>query len=185
MGLEADDVAFFEEELEHLGLAWGFFWGDGEDVHIAICLAGGVVPGVFEGAGFEGDVEEVPVHGVGFFHGGFYGDVVGLGVFDHFFAAGELLAEFGVAPWGDAFDAGGEGGGGELEADLVVAFSGGSVGDGVCSFFEGDVDHAFGDAGAGDGGAEEVAAFVDGVCLEHGEDVVTGKFFFLVVDVAF
>ncbi len=184
-GLEADDVSFFKEELEVLWFVRGIFRGDGEDVHVAVCLAGGIVPDVFEGAGFEGDVEEVAIHGVGFFHGGFDGDVVGLGVGDHFRAAGELFAEFGVAPWGDDFDVRGEGGGGKFEADLVVAFAGGAVGDGVSTFGEGDFDHSFGDAGACDGGSEEVAAFVEGVGLEHGEDEVACEFFFLVVDVAF
>jgi len=106
------------------------------------------------------------------------------GVGDHFGTAGELLAEFGVAPWGDDLDVRRERGGGKLEADLVVAFAGGAVGDGVGTFLEGDVDHPLGDAGAGDRGAEQVAAFVDGVGLEHREDVVAGELFLLVVDVA-
>jgi len=183
-GLEADDVALFEEDLEHLWFVWGFFWGDGEHIHVAIGLAGGIVPGVFESAGLEGDVEEVAVHGVGLFHGGFDRDVVSLGVFDHFLAARELFAEFYIAPWGYTFDTGGEGCGGEFEAHLVVAFACCSVGDGVGSFLEGDVDHAFGDTWAGDGGAEKVAAFIDSVRLEHGEDVVAGELFLLIVDVA-
>ena len=68
-----------------------------------------------------------------------------------------------------------EAGGAQFKADLVVALSGGTVGDGVRSFLEGDLEHALGDAGTGNGGAQEVAAFVDRVGLEHGKDEVAGE----------
>ncbi len=182
--LEADGVAFFEKNLDVFGLVGGVFGGNGEDIHVGIGWGGGVIPGVFHGSGFEGDVEEVAVHGVGLFHGGLDRDVVGLGVGDHFGSAGEFLAETGVAPRGDAFHIGREGGGGELEADLVVAFSSGTVGDGIGPFGEGDLNHVVGDAGAGDGGAEEVAALVNRASLDHGENVIGGEVFLEVADEA-
>ena len=182
--LEADGVAFFEEDFDVFGFVGGVFGGNGEDIHVGIRRGGGVIPGVFHGSGFEGDVEEVAVHGVGLFHGGLDGDVVGLGIGDHFGTAGELLAETGVAPRGDAFYIGREGGGGELEADLVIALSRGSVGDGIRPLGEGDLDHIVGDAGPGDGGAEEVAALVNGAGLDHGEDVIGGEVFLEIADEA-
>ena len=74
-------------------------------------------------------------------------------------------------------------GGGQFEADLVVAFAGGAVGDGLGLFLAGDVDHALGDEGPGDAGAEEILVFVDGAGLDHGEDEVAGEFLLQVGDV--
>ena len=49
----------------------------------------------------------------------------------------------------------------------------------------GALDEALGDERAGDGGAEEVVALVDGVGLEHREDVVFRELFRQVFDVGF
>ncbi len=182
---QTDGIAFFKKDFDVFCLVRSFFWGNGKDVHVAVFGSGGVIPWVFHSAGFEGDVEEVPIHGVRLFHGSFNRDVVGLGVGDHFGAAGELFAEFCVAPWGDAFDVRREGGSGEFKTDLVVAFSGGAVGDGIGSLGDGDFDHVCGDAGAGDGSAEQVAAFIDRASLDHGEDVVFREVLFEIADVAF
>ena len=76
-----------------------------------------------------------------------------------------------------------EGGGGQLEADLVVALAGGAVGDGGRAFLQGDLDHALGDERARDGRPEEVLAFVDRVGAHHREDEVLGEFGLEVVDV--
>jgi hypothetical protein len=183
--LEADGVAFFEEDFDVFGFVRGVFGGNGEDVHVTHFGDGAIEPGVFQHAAFEADVEEVAVHGVGLLDGSGDGDALLFGIGDHFGATGELGAEVFHAPGGHDFEFGGEGGGGEFEADLVVAFAGGAVGEGVAVFSAGDVDHAFGDDGAGDAGAEEVLAFIDGSGLEHGEDEVAGEFFAEVADDAF
>ncbi len=58
------------------------------------------------------------------------------------------------------------------------------MGDGVGAFLVGDVEHPLGDAGTGDGGAEEIASLVEGVGLEHGVDEIAGEFFPQVADEA-
>ena len=120
-------------------------------------------------------MEEVAIHRIGFLRTGGDGDAVGLGVGDHLGATGEFRAEAGVAPRGDDFDIRREGGGGEFETDLVIAFAGGSVGDGRGSFLTSDLDHALGDEGAGDAGAEEVLSLVDRAGLHHGKNEITGE----------
>ena len=83
-------------------------------------------------------MQEVGVHGIGGFL--FFGEVDGDLVFGavlHEFVAG---IEGPFAPGGDDLDAGVEGVGAELEADLVVAFAGGTVGDGLGTGFCGDFD---------------------------------------------
>lgn len=109
---------------------------------------------------------------------------MGFRVGDHFRTARELLAEFGVAPGSDDLDVRGQGIDGQFKAHLVVPLAGGAVGDGVRSFTDGQVHHVLGNAGARDGGAQQVAAFVKGVGLHHGEDVVGGEVFLEVADEA-
>ena len=58
------------------------------------------------------------------------------------------------------------------------------MGDRVGTFSQGDIEHALGDAGAGDRGAEQVAAFVDRAGLDHREDVVGGEVLLEVADEA-
>ena len=106
-----------------------------------------------------------------------------LAVGDHLGAARELVAEPGVAPGGDDLQFGREAGGGQLEADLVVAFAGGAVGDGLGLFLPGNLNHALGDERAGDAGAQEILALIDRAGLEHGEDEVAGEFLLQVGDV--
>jgi hypothetical protein len=74
---------------------------------------------------------------------------------------------------------------GEFETDLVIALAGGAVGDGVRPSASGDFHLFLGDQRAGDGGAEEIAAFVDGIGAEHGEDEIADELFAQVFDIAF
>lgn len=110
---------------------------------------------------------------------------MGFRVGDHFRAARELLAEFGVAPRGDDLDVGCQGVHGQFKAHLVVALAGGAVGDGVRSFPDGQVHHVLGDAGACYGGAQQVAAFIQSVGLHHRKDVIGGEVFLEVADETF
>ena len=57
------------------------------------------------------------------------------------------------------------------------------MGDEAGLFSLGDLDHALGDEGAGDAGAEEVLAFVNGSRLDHRVDEVGGELFLQIVDV--
>lgn len=179
-------VAFVKVEHDVLGFVRGVFREDGEGGEVvAILHIAGVEPRVFQNAGLIADVQEVAVHGEGLFRARLDGDLFLFAVGDHFGTARELGAETLVTPGGDDLEVRGESGGGELEADLVVAFAGGAVADGGGAFELGDLDHALGDEGAGDGGAQEVLAFIDGPGLHHGEDEVLGEFFLEVVHVDF
>ena len=102
-------------------------------------------------------------------------DVVLGGVCEEVDAALELLQELRVPPWGDGLDCGVKSYSAHLEADLIVALAGGSVGYVLGTFSLGDSDLSFGDQRAGDGGAEQVSALVDGVALHGGEDEVWCK----------
>ena len=103
---------------------------------------------------------------------------------DHLGAAGELVPEPGVAPGGDDLQLRREAGGGQLEPDLVVAFAGGAVGDGLRLFLRGDFDHALGDERPGDAGAQEILALIDCARLDHREDEVARELLLQVDDVA-
>jgi hypothetical protein len=82
----------------------------------------------------------------------------------------ELLNELLLPPGGQRLNGGIQSKGTQLEADLVIPLAGGTVGKPFGSLFLRDLDLALGDDGAGEGGAEEVAAFVLGVGLLKGRE---------------
>ena len=49
-------------------------------------------------------------------------DIVLFTIFNHLLTAGEGLAEISIAPGGEDFKIGGEGGKGELETALIISF---------------------------------------------------------------
>ena len=104
---------------------------------------------------------------------------------DHLGAAGESGAEAFVPPGSDHFQPGREGGGGEFKAHLIVALAGGPMGDGVGPLGPRDLDHAFGDEGPGDAGAEKILSLVDRPRLQHGKNKIAGKLRAEVVDITF
>lgn len=125
-------------------------------------------------------MEEVAIHAVGFGGGGFNVDVVLRTIVDHFSTAIEIPVI--LTPRGDDGYVGFEGEEGELEAYLVVAFTGCAMGDGVGAGFAEHVDVAFSDERACDAGAEEVFTFVDRVGAHGGEDKVFDEFAFEIED---
>jgi NAD(P)-dependent dehydrogenase (short-subunit alcohol dehydrogenase family) len=88
-----------------------------------------------------------------------------------------------VAPRGDDVQVRRERGGGEFEADLVVALAGGAVGDGVGLLGLGDLHHALGDERPRDRGAEEVLALVNRAGAHHRVDEVLRELLLEVIDV--
>jgi hypothetical protein len=56
------------------------------------------------------------------------------------------------------------------------------MGNGVGAGFLGDLNEALGDQWAGNGGAEQVLAFIDRIGAEHGEDEIAHEFFAQVFD---
>ena len=89
-----------------------------------------------------------------------------LGEFQQLGAAGQIP----FPPGRDHLDVGLERVIAQLEAHLVVALAGGAMGDGVGADFFGDLDLLLGDQGPGDGGAQQIDAFIDRIGAEHGED---------------
>ena len=183
LAVDGDAVALAELEFSVLGLVRSVFRGHGELEHGLVRRMEGVHPRILEDAGFERDMEEVAVGGVRLLGAGFDGDLIIGAIGDHLGATGEVLSEFFIAPRGDDLEVRGEGRAGELEADLVIALAGGTVGDGGRAFLTGDLDHALGDERARDGGAEVILAFVDGAGLHHWKDEVAGELSLEVVDV--
>jgi hypothetical protein len=72
---------------------------------------------------------------------------------------------------------------GELEAHLVVALAGRAMGDGIGPGLARDLDLALGDERPGDGGAQEIAALIEGIGAEHGEDEVADEFLAQILDI--
>ena len=95
----------------------------------------------------------------------------------------ECGQEFRVLPGRDDLDLRVEGEIAQLEADLVVALARGAVGDVLRLFRVGDLDLALGDERPRQRGAEQIAALVDGVGLDGGEDVVGDELRLEVLDV--
>jgi hypothetical protein len=117
-------------------------------------------------------VPEILVLAVDAFHRRLDGDVVLGGVIERIAAP----ADRPLAPRRNDAQLGIERHHRQLEAHLVVALAGGAVRDGVGAFEFGDLDQLLGDQRAGEGGAEQVVALVDGASLHRGEDVVGEKF---------
>ena len=144
-------------------------------------LFGGLEPRILQRSALIGDVEQVGVHGEwrAALPLGFDGNAVLSGV-GHQLLPGAQVPD---APRGHHRDVGVEGVGPQLEAHLVVALAGGAVGHRVGADLGGDLHQPLGDEGAGDGGAQQVLALVDGVGPEHGEHEVGGEFLAQILDV--
>ena len=168
-------IPFFEFDFDIFGLVRSILGTDGELVH----LFRGLGPGVFQDVPLEGDVQQVAIRAPGKFLAGRHRDAV---LFRIFFQGGAAF-HGPLAPGSDDLDRRVEVVVGDLEANLVVALAGGAVGNGVGAFLGGDFHLRLGDQRPGDGGAEEVATFVNSIGAEHGEDEVAGEFFFKVDDV--
>jgi hypothetical protein len=102
-----------------------------------------------------------------------------LGEFQQAGARGQLP----FAPGGNHLDVGVERIIGELEAHLVVALAGRAMGDRIRPSLPRDLDLALGDERPGDGGAQQIAALVERIGAEHGEDEVADEFLAQILDV--
>src|SRR5206468_8039536 len=71
------------------------------------------------------------------------------------------------------------------KAHLIVALTGGAVGDGVGTLFSGDIDLRLGNQRPGNRGAQQIGSFVDGIGAQHGKDVLLDEFFPQVADDGF
>ena len=66
---------------------------------------------------------------------------------------------------------------GEFKANLVIAFSGRTMGNGIRAFLPRNFDLALRDQRPGDGGAEKIAVFVGCIGTQDRENVVAHEFF--------
>src|SRR3990167_8605287 len=179
LAVDGDDVTGAVGQLD---IGWGIrrgFWRLGPAPHVFFVLG----PGVFQHAAFIGDVQQVGIHGVRrlLLAVTLDRDGVLLGVVHQLLARQQVP----LAPWGNHFYAGLERIGAQFEANLIVTFAGGAVGNGVGAGFVGDFDQTLSDQRTGDGGAQQVFAFVDGVGTEHRVDEIAHEFFAQVVNVDF
>ena len=105
-------------------------------------------------------------------------DLVLLGELDQVAARLEVP----LAPGCDHLDVGVQRIIGKLETDLVVALAGRAMGHGVGAGRFGDLDLPLGDQGPGDGGAEQIDAFVKRVRPEHGEHEIAHELLAEILD---
>jgi hypothetical protein len=104
------------------------------------------------------------------------------GIVEQILPALEALAELGQPPWCNDLDGRLERVEGQLEADLVVALAGAAVRHKVAVLLLGDANLGASDDGAGERGAEEVAAFVCGIALDGAEAELLDELFLQVED---
>ena len=152
---------------------------DGDVGRLVGCIEGTVGHGphvvgrgdiwILEDAGFVAAVGQVGVHAPWLSLGRGYGNVVLLGVVEQILPALEAIAELGQPPRGNDLDGGLEGVEGQLEADLVVTLTGAAVGDEAATFLLSNADLGASNNGAGQRGAEEVAALIRSVALHSAE----------------
>src|SRR5690606_7747872 len=157
LAVDGYDIALAVGQLDvGRGVRRGFR-GLGPAPHVLFVLG----PGVFQHAAFIGDVQQVGVHGVRrlLLAVALDRDGVFLGVVHQLLAREQIPR----APGGEDFPARLERIGAQLETHLVVTLAGGTVGNGVGAGLVGDLDQALGNQRTGDGGTQQVFAFVDGV----------------------
>ncbi len=176
--INGNDVAFPVGELHVSGLVRRGFRRYAPTPHVFL----GFRPGVFQVDAFVGDVQQVGVHGIralALLH--FHGDVALFTILEQLFAGVQIP----LTPGSDHLHARLQGIGAKLKTNLIVTFTGSTVRDGVCTRFVGNVDQALGNQRAGDRGAQQVLAFVDGIGAEHREHVIAHKLLAQVLNVDF
>ena len=93
--------------------------------------------------------------------------------------------ELPLAPRRNDLYAGVERIGCQLEAHLIIPFSGRPVRDGIGILRARDLDHPFGDQRTGDRGSQKILPFINGSGLDDREDEITREFFAEILNVKF
>ena len=163
-------ISAFKLEFHVLRLVRRVFRVGGVFEHVR----GRLRPGVLENTALEADVQQVCIGAPGVLDRGGNRDSVLSSVILEVCAASELP----FTPRGHGLNFGAQRVGGQLEAHLVVAFSGCSVRNRHGTFFFGNVNHRFGNEWAGNAGSQQVITLVQGARAHHGEHKITHKFFF-------
>ena len=170
--INGHDIAAGKFKFEDLGSVRGFLGTAGEAPH---ALFGGEI-GVLQNSTFVADVQQIGVHGVrraAFSFLEIHWNAVSVGVGQQFFTREQIP----LSPRGDHFDVGHQGIGSKLKTHLVVALARGAVADGVGVGFLRNFHQSFGNQGPGNGGAQQILTFVQGVGPEHGKDKISHELF--------
>src|SRR5215208_8167710 len=168
--VECDGIALAEFDLSIGRLVRRIFGGNGALINIGRRLG----PGVFEHLALRGGVKKIGIDGerslAALVPG--YRNLILFGEIDQVGAA----LERPFAPWSNDPDVGVQGIGGKLEANLVVALAGGTMGDGIGAGCAGDLYQPLGNQRAGNRGAEQIDALIKRIGAEHREDKVADEF---------
>ena len=159
------------------------FGGDAQLEHFLIAGSEGIQPWVFQNASLEGDVQKIAIHRIGLFRRSLDRNVLLLAISDHFGAAGKFLAERDIAPGSNHLQVRRKRRGRELEADLIVAFSGRAVRQRIGFFLARDLNHRFGDEWPRDAGPEKILAFVHRAGLKHRKNEIARKLLLQIGDI--
>ena len=139
---------------------------------------------IFQIIAFMGEMPHVPVHGVWIFLCSlFFIGLLFIILVDrhamgfcvsHFIFTGLHIPD---TPWSDDLHVRSQRFDGEFETNLVIAFAGRAVADGISAIFLCHVDEAFADQRTCKGGTEQVLAFITAICLKDFVCIFFNKFF--------
>ena len=131
-----------------------------------------------------GQMPHVPVHGVWIFLCSlFFISLLFIILVDrhtmcfcisHFIFTGLHIPD---TPWSDDLHVRSQSFDGEFETNLVIAFAGRTVADGISAIFLCHVDEAFADQWTSEGGTEQVLAFITAICLKDFVCIFFNEFF--------
>ena len=131
---------------------------------------------VFQLAGLVADVQTILIRAVRLGDRRFDRDLFLLAIGNHLRSAGEPLAKRIDAPRGDHLNVGRQRVGGELEATLVIALAGGTVGERRGSLLTGDFQALLGDQRPGNRRPQQVDRLVLRSPREHREGKIATQF---------
>ena len=122
-------ISLNEIKGHDLGLVRGGLRARRKFEHARILGSKGIEPRILQDTALVADVEQVSVHRVGLLGARLHRDLVSAAILDHLGPAGEVIAEALLAPGSDDLKIRREGGGGQLEANLIIPLPRGPVGD--------------------------------------------------------
>ena len=178
LAVDRDRIAMLEIDLDQFGFCRRFVQRRSEAPHVIRRR----FRRVLEHAALIGDVQQIGVHGIGRLALALFvvdRDAVLVGI------GHQLVARQQVpfAPGCDHLDVGHQRVGAKFEANLIVALAGGAVRNRIGLFAPGDLDQTLGNQRTGDGGSQQIFAFVEGVGAKHRKHEVTHELFAQVFDV--
>ena len=150
---------------------------DGALIDVIGCLNGRV----FQDLTFRRGVQQVGINTKRRFAALVFGDwdLVFLGKIDQLGTACKIP----FTPGGDDFDIGVQCVGGQLKPHLVIAFAGRAMGNSICPFELCNLNQAFGDQWARNGGTQQVQTLIKRIGSEHREHKIADKFFTHILDI--